>query len=187
MFVAAAPICIWAAGAARGSIASAPAGSPSVSTLLLLSALLSAQYVIWLAPAAGIAWDDGDGGSAVLTAIAILLTQVLLELLRSVLSSELPALLIVVLRNAVLIALAVSAIARLRRVAKNARRSREDSRLCDLRARSCGVLTPSTTGATGRTRSPAPPDRPRRRRRRASGDRAECGAPARRRTETTRR
>jgi hypothetical protein len=110
MFLAAAPICLWCSwrGARVNRVGAGWLGS--VSALLLLSALLSAQYVIWLAPAAGIAWVDGDRAPAVLTAIAIALTQVLWSYYGSVLSSELPALLIVVTRNGVLLGLAVSAI-----------------------------------------------------------------------------
>jgi hypothetical protein len=85
----------------------------SATALLLLSPLLSAQYVIWLAPAAAIAWAEGDTHLAALTAIAIALTQVLWSCYGSVLSGELPALLIVVARNLVLLALVVCAIARL--------------------------------------------------------------------------
>ncbi len=48
-----------------------------------------------------------------LTAIAILLTQVLWNYYGAVLDGALPALLLVVLRNLVLVALAASAIARL--------------------------------------------------------------------------
>jgi hypothetical protein len=84
-----------------------------VTSLLLLSALLSAQYVIWLAPAAAIAWTDGDRRLLVLTAIAIALTQLLWSDYGSVLAGERFALLIVVVRNVVLIALAASAIQQL--------------------------------------------------------------------------
>ncbi len=113
MFLTAAPICIWASwrGATRDR---AGAGwIASVTVLLLLSALFSAQYVIWLAPAAGIAWTQGDKTLSVLTAIAILLTQVFWSSYGGVLDSHLIPMLLVVLRNAVLIALAVAAISRL--------------------------------------------------------------------------
>ena len=113
MFLAAAPICLWSSwrGARLNRVGAG--WLASVSTLLLLSALLSAQFVIWLAPAGAIAWADGDTRLGVLTAIAILLTQLLWIFYGAVLGGALPALLIVVLRNAVLAALAVSAIARL--------------------------------------------------------------------------
>jgi hypothetical protein len=111
MFLAAAPICMWSSwrGARMNRVAAG--WLASVAALLLLSALLSAQYVIWLAPAAGIAWADGERRLAVLTAIAIAFTQMLWSDYGSVLGGELPALLIVVARNGVLLALAISAIA----------------------------------------------------------------------------
>ena len=113
MFLAAAPICIWSSwrGARLDRIAAG--WLASVSALLLLSALLSAQYVIWLAPAAGIAWAQGEKRLAVLTAVAIVLTQVLWTYYGAVLDGALPALLLVVGRNIVLGAIAVSAMARL--------------------------------------------------------------------------
>ena len=113
MFLAAAPICVWSSwrGARVNRIGAG--WLASVTALLLLSALLSAQYVIWLAPAAAIAWADGDAHLAVLTAIAIALTQVFWSAYGSVLGGELPALTIVVARNLVLLALAVCAMSRL--------------------------------------------------------------------------
>jgi Glycosyltransferase family 87 len=115
LFAAAAPICIWSSW--RGAqIDRLGAGwLASVSTLLVLSALLSPQYLIWLAPATGIAWIEGDTHLAVITAIAILLTQILWSSYGSLLASERAAVLTVVVRNAVLIALAVSAVASLSR------------------------------------------------------------------------
>jgi hypothetical protein len=119
MFLAAAPICVWSSW--RGArLNRAGAGwLASVSTLLVLSALLSPQYVIWLAPAAAIAWVEGDTRLTVLTAIAIVLTQIFWSFYGNVLRSETPAMLAVVVRNGVLIALAACAIARLREPATN--------------------------------------------------------------------
>jgi hypothetical protein len=115
MFLAAAPICVWSSW--RGArVNHVGAGwLASVTALLLLSALLSAQYVIWLAPAAAIAWIDGDRRLAALTAIAIVLTQLLWSYYGAVLSGELPGLMIVVARNLVLLALVLSAIVTLRK------------------------------------------------------------------------
>jgi Glycosyltransferase family 87 len=114
MFLAAAPICIWASwrGAQLDRIGAG--WLASVTALLLLSALLSAQYVIWLVPAAAIAWAEGDATLGVLTAIAILLTQLLWMFYGDVLDSHLAAMLLVVLRNVVLVALAAGALSRLR-------------------------------------------------------------------------
>ncbi|MGH9142156.1 MAG: glycosyltransferase 87 family protein [Vicinamibacterales bacterium] len=113
MFLAAAPICVWSSW--RGArINRLGAGwLASVASLLLLSALLSAQFVIWLAPAAAMAWTEGDTRLAWMAAIAIALTQLLWSGYGSVLSGEMPALLVVVLRNVVLLVLAGCALARL--------------------------------------------------------------------------
>ena len=113
MFLAAAPVCVWSSwrGARLNRIGAG--WLASVTALLLLSALFSAQYVIWIAPAAAIAWTEGDRPLALLTAIAIVLTQVFWSYYGSILGGELPALLLVVVRNAVLAGVALSAIARL--------------------------------------------------------------------------
>jgi hypothetical protein len=113
MFLAAAPICVWSSWRGARLNRMGVGWLASVTALLLLSPLLSAQYVIWLAPAAAIAWAEGDTHLAALTVIAIGLTQVLWSGYGSVLGGELPALLIVVARNLVLLALVVCAIARL--------------------------------------------------------------------------
>ena len=96
MFVTAAPICLWASwrGARLDRIAAG--WIASVTSLLLLSALLSAQYVIWLAPAAAIAWVEGDVALGALTAIAIVLTQMFWGRYGDVLESQRPAMLLVV-------------------------------------------------------------------------------------------
>ena len=91
MFLAAAPICVWSSWRGARLDRVGAGWLASVSALLLLSALLSAQYVIWLAPAAGIAWAQGEKGLAVLTAIAIVLTQVLWSYYGAVLDGALPA------------------------------------------------------------------------------------------------
>jgi hypothetical protein len=117
MFLAAAPICIWSSW--RGArVDQVGAGwLASVTTLLLLSALLSAQYVIWLAPAGAIAWVQGEKRLAMLTALAILLTQVLWAYYGAILHHAWPGMLLVVGRNAVLVAITALAIARLRTAA----------------------------------------------------------------------
>jgi hypothetical protein len=113
MFLAAAPICVWSSWRGARFDRVAAGWLASVSALLLLSALLSAQYVIWLAPAAGIAWAQGEKRLAALTAVAIVLTQALWTYYGAVLDGALPALLLVVGRNIVLGAIAVTAMARL--------------------------------------------------------------------------
>jgi hypothetical protein len=115
MFLAAAPICLWSSW--RGARINRPGAGwlASVSALLLLSALLSAQFVIWLVPGAAIAWTDGDKRSAIVAALVVLTTQIFYSFYDFVLASRTPALLLVLLRNAVLVALAVSAITDLTR------------------------------------------------------------------------
>ena len=121
MFLAAAPICIWSSwrGARLDRIGTG--WLASVTSLLLLSALLSAQYVIWLAPAAGIAWVQGEKRLALLTALAILLTQLLWIYYGAILNHWWPGMLLVVARNLVLIVIAALAIARLARATRSAR------------------------------------------------------------------
>ena len=115
MFLAAAPICLWSSwrGARMNRIGAG--WLASVSALLLLSALLSAQFVIWLAPGAAIAWTDGHKRSAIMATLVVLATQLFYSFYMFVLHSRTPALLLVLLRNVVLVALAVSAIADLAR------------------------------------------------------------------------
>jgi hypothetical protein len=113
MFLTAAPICLWASWRGARLDRVGEGWLASVTTLLLLSALLSAQYVIWLAPAGAIAWVQGDRRAGLLTAGAILMTQVLWTDYGSALAGEMSGMLLIVLRNAVLVALAVSALASL--------------------------------------------------------------------------
>lgn len=61
-------------GARAGSIGAA--WLSSVGALLVLSPLLSPQFMAWLAPGAAIAWVERDRGPAALGALAILLTAV---------------------------------------------------------------------------------------------------------------
>jgi hypothetical protein len=114
MFLAAAPICVWSSWRGARLDRVGTGWLAAVATLLALSALLSPQYVIWLAPAAAIAWVDGERRLALMTAAAILLTQIFWGAYGRVLASDVPVLLVVVLRNAVLVAIAVSAMIQLR-------------------------------------------------------------------------
>ena len=110
MFLAAGPLSLWSSwrGARLNRIGAG--WLASVSVLMLLSALLSAQYVIWLLPAAAIAWADGDRRLALLAAGAALLTEILWIGYADVVSGVVWALWIIVFRNAVLAALAIGAI-----------------------------------------------------------------------------
>ena len=160
MFLAAAPICLWSSWRGARLDRVGAGWLASVSALLLLSALLSAQFVIWLAPAAAIAWAEGDQRLAVLTALVIVMTQIMWSAYGGVIAGDLPALLTVVVRNMMLAVLAGCAIARL------AATRRRD-----------GAKPPA---ARGRTTAPAPPARPRTKRPPAAAARAECESPSRR-------
>jgi hypothetical protein len=112
MFVVAAPLSAGGAWLAARANRVGAAWLAAVAILLLLSALLSAQYIIWLAPAAGIAWTERDRVTPVLTAFAIFLTGVLWAAFPAVIAGQAGALALVVARNAVLLSIAVSAATR---------------------------------------------------------------------------
>jgi hypothetical protein len=111
MFVAAAPLCLWSSwrGARFNRVSAGWLGA--VSVLLLFSALLSAQFVIWLAPAAAIAWAEGDRRSGRLAGLAVVLTGAFWRSYPFLLAGWKVPLLTVVLRNALLAVLAVRALA----------------------------------------------------------------------------
>jgi hypothetical protein len=115
MFLAAAPICLWSSWRGARTNQVGAGWLASVSALLLLSALLSAQFVIWLMPGAAIAWTEGHKRLAVLAATVAVVTQTFWALYASVQSSWTPALLLVLLRNGLLVILTVSAVAPLAR------------------------------------------------------------------------
>ena len=110
MFLAAAPMCLWSSW--RGFRTNQPGSGwlAAVASLLLLSPLLSAQYVIWLTPGAGIAWAEGERRSVGIAALAVLLTQVFWSDYDLVIAGAPAALLVVVVRNVVLALLLVSAL-----------------------------------------------------------------------------
>ena len=120
MFLAAAPMCLWSSW--RGFRTNRPGSGwlAAVACLLLFSALLSAQYVIWLTPAAAIAWAEGDRRSVGITALAVLLTQIFWSYYDDVIAGA-PVALLVVVRNVVLVLLVVSALLGCRRVEYRAR------------------------------------------------------------------
>jgi hypothetical protein len=110
LFAVAAPICAWAAwrGARTGRVGTA--WLASVSVLLLLSALFSAQYVGWLIPGGAIAWVERDRRSALLVALTVAMTEVFFANYDLVIDGARWAMALVVLRNGVVIAVAVSAL-----------------------------------------------------------------------------
>jgi len=115
LFLVPAPLCLWAAwrGGRAGSVGAA--WTVAVGTLLLFSALFSAQFVGWLIPAGAIAFAEHDRRSAALIAAAVLLTTAFYRFLYGALvDGAWFAALLVVARNAVLAAAVVSAIGRIR-------------------------------------------------------------------------
>jgi hypothetical protein len=110
LFLMAGPICVWSAwrGARLSRVGTGWLGA--VAALMVISALLSAQFVIWLAPAVGIAWTDGDLRSAAIAALAVAMTGAFWMTYGSVLDGRTAALLMVVMRNAVLAALCATAL-----------------------------------------------------------------------------
>jgi hypothetical protein len=97
---------VWR-GARTGHLGAGWAGG--VSALLALSALLSAQFACWLAPAAGIAWVEGDTPVAAMTALAVFLTNLEYKSFVPLLRGNPGAIAMVLARNALLIALAIRA------------------------------------------------------------------------------
>jgi hypothetical protein len=92
-----------AASAAGGRLALVGTGwIASIGLLLLCSPLFSAQYVIWLVPGAAVAWLEGERLAAGLIAATVLLTGVFMRAYHAVLAGAMPAVLLVIARNAVL-------------------------------------------------------------------------------------
>jgi len=84
-----------------------------LATLLLLSTLLSAQFVGWLVPGAAIAWYETNRRVAVVTTVAVFLTGVFMMLYGKVVAGAVFFLALVVARNVVLAAIAVMAFKKL--------------------------------------------------------------------------
>jgi hypothetical protein len=120
LFAVATPVCLWIGWRAARRERVGVGWSAALAVLLLLSALFSAQYVIWLIPAAAIAWDEDEKHLALLNGLAVLLTAVFWAWFPAVLGSRWPALALVVLRNGVVVAIAAFALARLNRPGNSA-------------------------------------------------------------------
>jgi hypothetical protein len=114
LFLLATPLAA-AVSAAGGRTGLAGTGwIASIGLLLLCSPLFSAQYVIWLAPGAAIAWLEGERVVAGLVAVTVLLTGIFMRSYGAVLAGATPAVLLVIARNAVLLAAVVVALKALR-------------------------------------------------------------------------
>ncbi len=115
LFLSAAPLCAWASW--RGFRVNRPglAWLAAVASLLTLSALFSAQYVGWLVPGGALAWAGDQKRPALLTAAVVALTQLFMTGYDEVIAGVPAMVAIVVLRNLVVIWLAVATLAALAR------------------------------------------------------------------------
>jgi hypothetical protein len=116
LFLVAAPLAlvwIWRGSAGAHIGAGWLAG---IGTVLLLSALFSAQYVGWLLPGAAIAWSEGDDLAAMLASAAVLMTGLSWVTYGHVIDGAPAALAWIVARNTVVLAMvAVAARTTMRR------------------------------------------------------------------------
>ena len=117
LFGLAAVPCLWMIwrGGRTGHVGTGWAGG--ISLLLFMSALLSPQFSAWLAPASGVAWAEKDRRIAVLTGIAVFLTNLAFKSFVPLLRGAPRALTIVHARNLLLAILAFEAARLLRRAA----------------------------------------------------------------------
>jgi len=104
--------CLWMIwrGARTGHLGAGWAGG--ISVLLFTSALLSAQYSAWLAPASGVAWVEKDRRTAVLTGLVVFLTNLVFKSFHPLIHGSPRALTIVLARN-LLLAVVAFQVARL--------------------------------------------------------------------------
>jgi len=100
----------------------------SVLTLLVFAPILSPQYVAWITPAAAIAFTEGHRLQALLAAVAILLTVVVMLGYGGLMAREDWAVWLIMLRNAILVVTFVAcALAIWRMRAASAHRFRPDT------------------------------------------------------------
>jgi hypothetical protein len=94
--------CLWMIwrGARTGRLGAGWAGGLSV--LLFTSALLSPQFLVWMAPASGVAWAENDRRTSVLTGLAVFLTNLEFKAFAPLLRGAPRALLTVNSRNLLL-------------------------------------------------------------------------------------
>jgi hypothetical protein len=101
-FVMGAVPCMWMIwrGARTGHLGAGWSGG--ISALLVTSALLSPQFACWMAPASGVAWVEGDKRSAVLTGLAVFLTNLEWKSFGPLIRGEATGLALLVARNLLL-------------------------------------------------------------------------------------
>jgi len=95
---------IWRGGR-TGHLGAGWAGG--LSSLLVLSALLSPQYSVWIAPAAGVAWVEGDRRIAVLIGLAVFLTNLVWKSFNPLVHGAMVPLATLLARNVLLVVLAL--------------------------------------------------------------------------------
>ncbi len=101
--------CLWMIWRGARSRHFGAGWSGGVSWLLVCSALLSAQFACWIAPAAGVAWAEGDTAIAATTALAVFLTNLVWKSFTPLLHGTARALATVLARNVVFVVLAAIA------------------------------------------------------------------------------
>jgi hypothetical protein len=110
LFAIAAPLATWTVWRGARARRMGAAWLGGVSTLLVLSALLSAQFAAWLTPGAAIAWAEEDLASVGLAFVAVFLTELFWVLYQMVIVGFTIPLALVVFRNVVLVLLAANSI-----------------------------------------------------------------------------
>jgi hypothetical protein len=101
--------CLWMIwrGARTNHLGAGWAGG--LSSLLAMSALLSPQFAVWLAPASGVAWVNGDKGIAVFTGVVVFFSNLVFKSFAPLLRGEPRAIATVLARNVLLVCLAIVA------------------------------------------------------------------------------
>jgi hypothetical protein len=109
LFVLGAVPCLWMIwrGARTGHLGTGWAGG--ISVVLFTSALLSPQFAAWLAPASGIAWVEKDRRIAVLTGLAVFVTNLVYKSFSPLMHGLPRAVATLHLRNLLLAVVAVDA------------------------------------------------------------------------------
>lgn len=117
LFLLAAPAYLWSIWRGARADRLGAGWLAGVASLLVCSALISAQFAGWLVPGAAIAWSQKDRRLAGWAASAVVLTGIFWKWYWAVLQDFPPLVAVVVVRNAVLVGLAVAGLRMLARSA----------------------------------------------------------------------
>jgi len=79
LFVLGAAPCLWMIWRGGRTRHLGAGWSGGISALLFMSALLSPQFAVWLAPASGIAWAEKDRRTAMLNGLAVFVTNLVFK------------------------------------------------------------------------------------------------------------